>query len=664
MRKLRLLAFLVCLSALSLHLKAQNVETNLKFGKPTDAELKMVSYEQDPDAAAVILCSLTQSYYVVRSNDFKIVTDVSVRVKILKTEGTGYGNVTVPFVDHEGSKLMKEVIHGVKATSYNLENGKVVKTKMTNDMVFRERYDKNTVLLKFTAPQVKVGTVVEYQYSKESDYFTVIDTWYAQQPIPVMYASYQLNIPEYFKFNVAETGFVSAEKKMGREPASFVFGSSPLLCQADCYSFVFRQLPAIKGDRFIWCPKDYCCKVQAEFRKLEIPGQVYKNFTSSWDNIDNELLDDSEFGGCCKRGNPLKKEMVSAGIDKLTDTRDKVVAVYRLLRERLRWNGKYAIWGKSASQVLKEGTANNADFNFILINMLNDVGVKAYPVVMSMRDRGRLPLSHPTIKSLNTFVVGVMENDSVMSFIDASSENGYLNVLPAPLLVEQARVVTVKGQGYWVNLQQLAGATTTVRAALKLENDGSYTGNAKLQYERMASLTAKSEFREAADSAEYVRKMGEQAGVKINEYSEVGRDAFSPKLEEDIVFEGHGDATNDHIYFCPFIFKPVKEALFKEDNRQLPLEFPYNQQVNVSLLITLPDGCSLEEIPQSSSASTEDQGLVYSIKLNPTEHNVAVRVRFAVNKSFFSQSEYASVKTFFETLVGKLSEMVVLKKIQ
>lgn len=176
MKTLRLLFLLTCLHAFSLQMKAQSIEPNLKFGKPTDTELNMVAYDQDPDAAAVVLCSLTQTYYVVKSNDFKVVTDVKVRLKILKTEGTEYGDVAVPFVDREDSKLRKEVMMGVKATSYNMENGTVVKTKMNNDMVFRERYDKNTKLLKFTVPQVKVGTVIEYQYTKESDYFYSIDT--------------------------------------------------------------------------------------------------------------------------------------------------------------------------------------------------------------------------------------------------------------------------------------------------------------------------------------------------------------------------------------------------------------------------------------------------------------------------------------------------------
>ena len=35
---------------------------------------------------------------------------------------------------------------------------------MDDKLVFRERLDKEDMLIKFTVPQVKVGTVIEYQY--------------------------------------------------------------------------------------------------------------------------------------------------------------------------------------------------------------------------------------------------------------------------------------------------------------------------------------------------------------------------------------------------------------------------------------------------------------------------------------------------------------------
>ena len=132
-----------------------------------------------------------------------------------------------------------------------------------------------------------------------------------------------------------------------------------------------------------------------------------------------------------KKSNPFKNEMTAAKIYNLKGNTEKIVAIYQLLKKKLKWNGDYGFWGRSSRNILKDGSGDNADINFVLINMLNDAGVKAVPVVMSTRDNGRLPLTYPSRKFLNTFVVGAYTNDSTMVFIDSSIDDGYLNVLPA-----------------------------------------------------------------------------------------------------------------------------------------------------------------------------------------------------------------------------------------
>ncbi len=101
---------------------------------------------------------------------------------------------------------MKENIIGLDASAYNMENGKMVRTKMKKDMVFKERLNENQMALKFSIPQVKAGTLIEYEYRLESDFFFTIDSWKAQSDIPTLYAEYDIIIPEYFKFNTDMRG--------------------------------------------------------------------------------------------------------------------------------------------------------------------------------------------------------------------------------------------------------------------------------------------------------------------------------------------------------------------------------------------------------------------------------------------------------------------------
>lgn len=642
---------------------SQTIEPNLKFGKPTEQELTMTSYPLDPDADAVMLYSGTETWYDVRGDEFILKTDVKVRIKVLRDEGKDYANIAIPYMSNEANRGgYKEQIRGLKVTSYNMENGQVVKTKMSSDMVFKESVDKDHMLLKFTVPQVKAGTVFEYQYTKESDYYFYIDTWYAQHEMPTLYSTYEVTIPEWFLFNVSETGFHKLESKREDTNFSLHIGGGDMRCLATRYIFTGKELPGLKDDDYIWAVSDYCDKVEAELSKIEVPGALYKNYTTTWDDIGMMLMDDSDFGGQLKRKNPLKEELASASIPASASPREKTAALFSLLKKHLKWNGKYALFGKGASEVKKTGEGTNADLNFVLLNMLNDMGMKAYPVVMRLRTQGRLPVTHPTVKDLSTFMVGVMETDSTMMLVDASADDGYIDVLPPRMLVSQARAITPDGKGFWVNPQQVSRSQINITAQVDLSDNGQLTGEARFVYEGNEAMTERQQYHAATDSTSFVKSKSEKCGVEITSFESSGMSSFSPQVRESIRFESHTDATADHIYLNPFLFRPLKESPFKAETRELPVEFSSLSSYTIRSVIKLPNGYVIDECPERMNLQTSDGGLSATIMVNASKGGIAVQMKLLVNKVLYSQLEYKELREFFDTFVKNCNGMVVLKR--
>lgn len=146
---------------------------------------------------------------------------------------------------------MKENIIGLDASAYNMENGKMVRTKMKKDMVFKERLNENQMTLKFSIPQVKAGTLIEYEYRLESDFFFTIDSWKAQSDIPTLYAEYDIIIPEYFKFNTDMRGMESLETKSESTSLSLSIGGQFFQCTGSHMNFRGTQLPALKDDSYV-----------------------------------------------------------------------------------------------------------------------------------------------------------------------------------------------------------------------------------------------------------------------------------------------------------------------------------------------------------------------------------------------------------------------------
>ena len=126
---------LITLKNLSLTLIILLVGSNLsaqkapiKYGKVSVDELKMESYEKDTSAVAVYLCDygVGDINYYPSNQDFVYKFTRTYRIKILKDEGLDHGNLEFGF-DRTRYKVSM-----VKGCTYNLENGKVVKSKMTS----------------------------------------------------------------------------------------------------------------------------------------------------------------------------------------------------------------------------------------------------------------------------------------------------------------------------------------------------------------------------------------------------------------------------------------------------------------------------------------------------------------------------------------------------
>lgn len=166
-------------------------------------------------------------------------------------------------------------------------------------------------------------------------------------------------------------------------------------------------------------------------------------------------MEDEDFGSPLKMRNPYRDEMTSLALDKLSDRQDKIAAIYTFLKSKISWNGQYALYGSEVKKAVKNGTGSNADINFALMSMLRDAQIPCYPVVMSRKNLGILPLSHPSIQKLNTFIVGIADTDSTFVFLDGSVTNGFMNILPPVLMVNRARLINGIGQDNWIDLSRL-----------------------------------------------------------------------------------------------------------------------------------------------------------------------------------------------------------------
>ncbi|NDW11763.1 DUF3857 domain-containing protein [Bacteroides sp. 214] len=656
---------LLCLVVLTLSFSAHafSQETSTKYGKVTDDEVSMTTFAQDTAAVAAVIYKRGWAYYEFIRDDFKVNYVMEKKIKILKPEGTHHADITIAYYNSEKNRSQEESVTQIDATAYNLENGKIVKTKIKKEQIFRERINDSYMQVKLAIPAVKEGTVIEFKYKITSDFYYKLNDWHMQEEIPVMYAEYELTIPEYFMFNKEMRGAYSIKLKEESSPFTINFPNGQVLrANADKFSFTGSNFPALKGDSYVWYPRDYISKITFELRGINYPGSVYKSFTTTWEKIDELLLQDSDFGSQLKMRNPFKEEMATLNLNELS-IENKAAKIFCFLRQKMNWNESYALWGQDIKKAIKEGTGNNAQFNFVLISMLKDAGITAYPVVMSRRNRGIIPYTHPSLDAINTFVVAVRGTEDKLFFLDGSIVDGFVNILPAVLLTNRARIVNAEPGEKWIDLSDLGNNQLLSLITVKLNEDGKLEGERSNVYRGQFAAEYRKEYKAAKDSTEYIEKIGEDENISVTSYTSEGVQAFSAEVKETISFTKETDSGGDYLYINPMIFTHIEKNPFTQESRILPVEFPHRYSIRKSVAFTIPEGYQVEELPKHGIIGMEGEGGNCKFLIQQAGNVISLTYTFTIKTSMFSKDEYAGLKAFFENVTEKNNQMIVLKKI-
>ena len=475
-------------------------KVNMKFGKPTKEEMQMAVYAAEPDAEAVVLCRLTDVEYSIQQTGYLVDYKEKVRIKVLKPSGVRFAKVVIPYlkntpIDNRNSnskqvlkvdatdnnsvsssfdeqagamttadldRYSEESVEDLKATAYNLQGSKVVKSFLKKGDAVEMKIDDQHYQVEFTVPDVKEGTVIEYEYTLHSELFWLLHDWFAQGEIPVAYAKLDMNIPRYLLFNTEEHGIQRLVSSCEPGTMRYKLESDPLAAQtvvpSNHYVCVGRNLKGVKESRSegekhgVWSMQDNCAGITAQLKHYSMRGAAVVDYTKTWEQIDEMVLKSEDLGKQLGEHSPLADELKEAKIAEMADARQRAEAVVKLVLSKVEWNGRYEMSPAATEETLKNHGGANVDINMLLMQSLNDVGLTAVPVMVRLRNQGKLSLDFPSIQKFTTFVVGVVLPQGNL-YIDASSANGALNALPELLKVEKARLVTKEGKGQWVKLK-------------------------------------------------------------------------------------------------------------------------------------------------------------------------------------------------------------------
>ncbi|MBI1341329.1 MAG: DUF3857 domain-containing protein [Terrimonas sp.] len=663
---MRKLLFFAAAIFLITDLSAQDY-SDVKFGKIDKEDFNKKVYSIDSNASAVILFDKAYTYFEGNSKGwFSYVTKRHKRVHILNKNGYDAANHEVYLYSGDGDE---EELQGLKAVTYNLENGKIVQTKLDSKSVFKDKLDKNLEVKKFTMPNVKEGSIIEYTYTKRSDFLTNLDAWAFQGQYPELYTEYELQLPLFFNYVFISQGYLKLSKTEKRSSGIFTVNVGSNLrndfqqinSEISSTKWFARNVPALKAENFTSTLSNHIAKIEFQLSEYRDP-LAYRQIMQTWPQLTKGLLESESFGDQLDKANGWMNDDIKDVTLGITGDAAKARKIYEFVRDNFTCTDHSALYmDKPLKNVLKDKKGSVAELNLLLTGMLKNAGLTADPVILSTKSHGFINSLYP-IRSKFNYVICRVILDGQPVYLDASYGDLGFGKLYPNCYNGQARVVNADATAVNLFSDQLMESKLT-SVFIVNGDDGNLVGSFKQTPGYYESNSIREKVQEKGKD-EFFRDIQKSYTIPL-EIKDDGIDSLKKydqpvQMHYDFTIEENGD---DIIYFNPMLGEAYKENPFKSAQRLYPVEMPYAMDETYLLHLDIPTGYVLDELPKSTKVLYDEKGnSFFEYILSESNGSISMRARIRLTRSFYAPEEYEYLREFFNLVVKKQSEQIVFKK--
>lgn len=666
--KIRLLLVFALVASIA-KVSAQE-KSKIKFGKITPEDFKQTVYSLDSNANAVVIADIGSTEIIGNNKgSFSLEFKKFKRAHIINKNGYDVANVQIGIYTNGSAE---EELVTLKAVTYNLDNGKVVETKLeTKSAVFKDKINKNLVVKKFTFPNIKEGSIIEYEYKLNSDFIFNLQPWDFQSEYPCLWSEYKVSLPEFYYYVTLSQGyqpFFINERKDRRD--NFTVSDNNTAGASDRSTFsagvtdfrwAMKDIPALKEESYTSTINNHLSRIQFQLAEIRAPFNP-KNIMGTWEDACSELLKDEDFGYSLNRDNGWLNDIMDDATGRAKDNLEKARNIYAYVRDNMTctsYSGKYL--EKPLKSLLKTRNGNEAEINLLLTAILLKAGFRADPVMLSTRSHGYTYAMYPLMNRFN-YVISRLELDGKYYYLDASKPRMGFGRLGTDSYNGHARVINQMATPVDFIADSLMERKLTSVFIINDEK-GNLTGNVQQSPGFYESYSLRSRIREKGKEQLFNDiKKGFTGEIEIKKPVIDSLDNYDEPLRLQYEFDIKAD-NEDIIYFNPMLGEAWKENPFKSAQRVYPVEMPYAIDETYLLRLDIPTGYVIDEMPKQMvvKLNEADDGM-FEFRISESGGAISLRSRLRLKRAFFLPEEYETLREFFNLVVKKHSEQIVFKK--
>jgi hypothetical protein len=631
-------------------------QTQHEFGKLNMDEINMTSYDRDKIAEAVMLYDLGNTFFTYEYEaGYEIIFERTTKIKILSKAGIKYGEVEVPFFKSNDGH---EEVYEIEGYTYNLENNQVKITRLDPENVFVEKENENWSLKKFALPDVKEGSVIEYRYKVSSPFFFNFQDWTFQGRIPEVYSEYTVRMVPFYEYSYILQGapkfdyFNNRVDNTKKTVADVEF-------QDNIFTFGMRNVPAFRDEDYITSMNDYIMKLDFQLAVVHHTNGSAENVVTTWPLLIQDLLKDNDFGLYMKSIARNSEDMLALLDLSSGNNREKSERIYNYVKANYNWNGmRGKQTTKTAKEFLKTKTGNTANINLFLCSLLNEAGIQAYPVLLSTRDHGKVPMEYPFQQFLNYVIVLVrMDNQDIM--LDATEPLSPFGMIPARCINEKGLIVA-KEKTEWIPMEDHVESEVSDSGHIAFNEA---LDSATIDYHLTATGHTGLDYRSSyqSDPEEFKKEFyTDEMAVKkeISVMNEQAADLpFIHRYSASLPVEMVGDK----LLVNPFPGLVPTENPLKLPFRSYPVDMVYKNRHSFYTTLDIPKG--YKYLDQNKSVSVDNNLVNIQYLIENRENQLVITGSYEYKKPVYLKHEYYDLKSFFTKIVETFNDKIVLVKI-
>ncbi len=613
----------------------------MKWGKVSGDELQLTTVEFDSSAAAVILCDYGQMFIYPADG---LTLRRHVRLKILDESAKKEANIFIPYY-HEGAT---EKITSYNAQTINVIDGKLKKIQLSKKDFFKVKKNDKWSELRFTFPDVKAGSILEYSYTIDTEYYTSPDPWYFQNDLPTLKSHYNATIGEGLNYRTMLQGR-KLHQKYSEKPTHF---------------WELTDLPAIKEEPF--CPNisDYVEKISFQLSSY-LSSTGYQDFMTSWKKVTYELYEDAGLTQYLNK-NKDAKEIVAGIISEGDTDEEKIKKIHKYVTNNYSWNRKYRKFPEIKYKEFKEKkTGSSAVLNLYFTNLLQAADLKASPALVSTKQHGFVSRDITFYTQFNQLVSSVIL-DGKDILINATNPFRPYDLLDEEDLNREALVLNKK-EPYWVDIIPPANTKNIKLIAMEMPEPGIL----KYKYELNCKGYDAVDMREKlAEMDQNIEAYFNKRLIKENTEYQISNSTSkniknldkSTYISAEIMDKTSCIVNDDYIYISPFIDRNWEQNPFNEKNRYFPVDFYRPFEETYILNFSVPEGYEVVEFPEPANVATKGKKGLMKLSSSLHDDNLQIRVNFIIKDPLFMAYEYHLLKEIFDRYIEKRAEQIVLKR--